>query len=100
LTRLWVEGEPVEVWGGEGTPGGFKWNRASHRVQEVCNRWRAHALWWEPNEMVWREYLKVVTNTGLLCLIYRDLLTGSWYLQRRGCVPFASNLISILTRLV
>ena len=82
MTRLWAEAEPIEVWGGEEMPGGFKWNRTSHRILEVCNRWRVHTLWWEPNEMVWREYLKVVTDTGLLCLIYRDVLTGSWYLQR------------------
>ena len=81
MTRLWVEGQPVEVWGEE-TPEGFKWNRTSHRVQEVCNRWRVHTRWWEPNEMIWRDYWKVVTDTGLLCLIYHDRLTGRWYLQR------------------
>ncbi len=82
MTRLWVEAELIDVWGRDETPRGFKWNRTPHRVLEVCNIWRVHTLRWEPNEMVWREYLKVLTNTGLLCLIYRDMLTGRWYLQR------------------
>ncbi len=36
----------------------------------------------EPRETVWREHLKVVTDGGLLCLIFRDLLNGGWFLAR------------------
>ena len=97
MTRLWPEGEPVEVWGGEEraspdaeTPSGFTWQGAPHRILEVCNRWRVHTRWWEPDEAivrlrltnVWREYVKVTTDTGLLCLLYRDLLRGGWFLAR------------------
>jgi len=76
LTRLWPEGEPVETWGGEETPAGFAWQGAPHQVVETCNCWRVHTRWWEPGETVWREYVKVTTDTGLLCLLYRDLLGG------------------------
>ncbi len=31
---------------------------------------------------VWREYVKVATDTGLLCLLYRDLHDGGWFLAR------------------
>jgi len=31
---------------------------------------------------VWREYFKLTTQTGLLVVIYLDLLNGKWYLQR------------------
>jgi hypothetical protein len=31
---------------------------------------------------VWREYLKVTTDTGLLCLLYRELPAGGWFLAR------------------
>jgi len=49
-----------------------------------------HTRWWEPDEAivrlrltnVWREYVKVTTGTGLLCLLYRDLLNGGWFLAR------------------
>jgi hypothetical protein len=82
VTRLWPKGEPVEVWGGEGTATGFVWRGSSHHIQETCNRWRVHTRWWESNQAVWREYLKVITDTGLLCLLYRDLLEGDWFLAR------------------
>ena len=94
MTRLWPEGEPVMVWGEQAVdlscadqaqghrPAGFAWQGAAHRVVEVCNRWRVHTRWWEPEEALWREYLKVTTDTGLLCLLYRDLLGGGWFLAR------------------
>ena len=90
MTRLWPEGEAVRIWTREkspigaptGAPLGFVWCGKSHRILEVCNRWRVHTYWWEPDQTVWREYLKVTTDTGLLCLIYRDLLSGGWFLAR------------------
>ena len=83
MTRLWPDGEALEVWGGEETPVGFARQATSHRVLKVYNRWRIHTRWWEPSETIWREYWKVVTtNTGLLCLIYCDLLSGDWFLAR------------------
>ena len=89
MTRLWPEGEPVEAWSGEEraspdaeTPAGFTWGGVPHRILEVCNRWRVHTRWWEPDEAIWREYVKVATGTGLLCLLYRDLLHGGWFLAR------------------
>ena len=90
MTRLWPEGEAVRIWTREkaptgapiGAPAGFVWDGRSHRILEICNRWRVHTYWWEPDQTVWREYLKVTTDTGLLCLIYRDLLSGGWFLAR------------------
>jgi hypothetical protein len=104
MTRLWPEGRPVETWSAEeapagtppgmppgmpaGVPAGFAWQGTSHRVLDVCNRWRIHTRWWEPPSgggtpgMIWREYVKVTTDTGLLCLLYRDLMDGGWFLAR------------------
>ena len=82
MTRLSVKGEPLEVWGAEDTPDGFVWRNVTHNVLEVTNRWRVHTRWWEPSEAVWREYLKVVTDQGLLCQIYHDLQNGGWLLSR------------------
>jgi hypothetical protein len=82
VTRLWPEGEPVIVWGGEESPEGFTWQGARHAGLKVCNRWRVHTRWWLPGEALWREYIKVTTDTGLLCLLYRDLLSGRWFLAR------------------
>lgn len=93
MTRLWPKGEAIETWGGQETPAGFIWQGASqgghlagsHRILGICNRWRIHTNWWNPTSggsAVWREYLKVTTDQGLLCLIYRDLIKGNWFLAR------------------
>lgn len=82
MTRMPRKGEPVETWGAEETPDGFIWQNTQHCILEVTNRWRVHTRWWEPRETVWREYLKVVTDGGLLCVIYRDLREGGWFLAR------------------
>jgi len=82
VTRLWPEGEAVQTWGATEAPGGFTWRGTAHRIQEECNRWRIHTRWWEPGQAVWREYMKVTTDTGLLCLLYRDLLSDGWFLAR------------------
>ena len=63
-------------------PTGFEWQGMSHRIQELCNRGQVHTRWWDLAEAIWREDLKVVTDTGLLCLIYRDQLRGGWFLAR------------------
>jgi hypothetical protein len=82
MTRLWAGGEPLNTWGGEETPKGFDWRGTSHRIQELCNRWQVHTRWWDTEGTIWRQYLKVATDTGLLCRIYRDLLTGRWVMAR------------------
>jgi hypothetical protein len=82
MTRLWPEGEAVEIRGPEEKPAAFIWRGVPHRVEEVWNRWRVHTRWWEPQGLVWREYLKVTTDTGLLCLLFLDLLAGEWFLAR------------------
>jgi hypothetical protein len=82
VTRLWPEGEAVIPWGREEMPAGFVWQGTGHAIQKTCNRWRIHTRWWDPQQVIWREYVKVVTDTGLLCLLYRDLISGGWFLAR------------------
>jgi hypothetical protein len=67
---------------GEEPPPGFTWQQEPHHILEVCNHWRVHARWWEGAQAVWREYFKVTTDSGLLCLIYHDLQSDNWYLSR------------------
>ncbi|UCC76983.1 MAG: hypothetical protein JSW37_01065 [Anaerolineales bacterium] len=82
MTRLWLQGEQVKVWNKEETPAGFNWQGETHHILGVCNCWRIHTRWWEPEHAIWREYWKVVTDVGLLCLIYEDLPSGGWFLSR------------------
>jgi len=46
------------------------------------HHWQVHTRWWEPPETIWREYLKVTTDKGILCLIYRNLINSNWFLAR------------------
>ncbi len=41
------------------------------RVREVCNRWRVREEWWRRE--VYRDYYRLVTESGRLCVVYRDL---------------------------
>jgi hypothetical protein len=81
MTRLWPKGQLISVVSdGDGTPRSFKWQGRTHPVTGIGKRWRVDTGWWRVR--VWREYFKLETGTGLLVIIYRDLLTGTWYLQR------------------
>ena len=82
MTRLWPKGVGVETWGDPDTPAGFAWQGVPHRIVEICNRWRVHTRWWESGEPLWRAYLKVTTDSGLLCMLYHDLVGGGWFLSR------------------
>jgi hypothetical protein len=90
--KAWAVGKAVDAWtGNAGANGvgecvaadvleGFVWRGTRHRVNQVCNRWRVHTRWWEPGQAVWREYNKIVTDTGILCQLYQDLAHGGWFL--------------------
>lgn len=81
MTRLWPHGERIAVVSDAAqAPRAFTWQGQAHRVQEIAKRWRVDIDWW--HERVWREYFKLTTRTGLLVVLYRDVLTGHWYLQR------------------
>ncbi|MDX1415518.1 MAG: hypothetical protein R3293_15090 [Candidatus Promineifilaceae bacterium] len=81
MTRLWSDGDPVQVWGKDNeAPEKLKWCGQLHPVAEVTRRWRVRTDWW--HTPIWRDYFKLTTETGLLLIIYHDLLGGQWYVQR------------------
>jgi hypothetical protein len=90
MTRLWPEGEAIETWGGEEMPSRFAWRGTCHHILEICNLWRVHTRWWDADDAavqseltnIWREYVKVTTDSGFLCLLYRDLINGGWFIAR------------------
>jgi hypothetical protein len=50
------------------------------RVVSAGKRWRVNENWWR--QEVSREYFQIETASGLVAEIYRDMLSGSWYLHR------------------
>ncbi len=83
MTRLWRQGEPIEVeLRADGLPMRFRWRGGWHGVAHVANRWRVRVNWWLPTAEATREYIKLTTTDGLLCTLYRDLRDGAWYCAR------------------
>jgi hypothetical protein len=81
MTRLWPDGSPIIITIGEsGEPTHFTWQGQTHAVNHITRRWRINLDWWR--QRIWRDYFKLTTQTGLLVIIYYDLQTRQWYLQR------------------
>jgi hypothetical protein len=81
MTRLWPSGSPIRVETGPlGLPQAFTWETQTHPVEGIANRWRVDEDWWR--QRIWRDYFKVITRTGLMVILFQDLLTGQWYVQR------------------
>jgi hypothetical protein len=80
MTRLWPDGDTITMTTVAEEPDRFTWQGQTHQVLEITRRWRVDVDWWRMR--VWRAYYKLRTDTGLLVIVYRDLLTGQWYLQR------------------
>jgi hypothetical protein len=61
-------------------PATFLYKGKRTRVGETLKQWRVVQGWWR--RPVEREYSQVRTESGTICELYRNLLTGAWYLQR------------------
>ena len=76
-----MQGDPIDVLPDEGgAPLAFTWHEQSHQVAGIANRWLIDEGWWQ--ERVKRQYFKLKTGSGLLVIVYLDLLHNQWYLQR------------------
>lgn len=83
MTRLWVEGEPIQMeTDSEGRPVRFRWRGRLYRLQRVQQRWQVDSDWWSAEGRIWRDYWAVTTFEGLLCVIYYDHLTAAWRIAR------------------
>lgn len=79
MTYLWMPALPIDMSLHNQHPRQFLWNSRLHRVHWVTRRWRVDMEWWRTR--IWRDYYKLVTDSGLLVIVYCDLLTDLWYLQ-------------------
>lgn len=81
MTHLWSEGALIKVLAEEKViPQRLIWQEQTHIITQITRRWRVKSDWWD--EPIWRDYFKLTTNTGLLLIIFHDLLSEQWYLQR------------------
>jgi hypothetical protein len=81
MTYFWPGGLPIRVVVDEGgRPIRIVWNRQQHTIATVALGWLIDDQWWA--ERVWRLYYLVVTQTGHLLVIFRNLITNTWYVER------------------
>ncbi|MCA9873162.1 MAG: hypothetical protein KC441_05890 [Anaerolineales bacterium] len=88
MTRFWPEGLPILVAAdAQERPYRFTWQGRSHQVVYIAQQWRVDTGWWRSggdngDGRVWRAYYKLTTDTGLLLILFQDLSSGEWFLQR------------------
>lgn len=80
MSYLWIPALSIELRLHEGEPVEFQWHGKIHCILRITRHWRVDVEWWRLR--IWRDYYKVVTNTGLLAVVYYDLLDEQWYLQQ------------------
>ena len=80
MTFLWSDGTAITVVIDAGVPQQFIWQRNTHIVQGIAHRWRVDEDWWRGR--ICRDYYKLYTDSGYLVVIFQDLLTRQWYLER------------------
>ena len=81
MTRLWPAGENIAMQTAEdGSLIAFIWHGNRHQVTALSNQWQLDLDWWD--QRIWRDYFKLATDTCLLVIVYHDLLTDTWLLQR------------------
>ena len=81
MTRLWSIPKLIKVLvNQEGDPAVLFWRGRRDLVLDVGNHWRVEEDWWRKE--IARDYYQIETRGGLLCVIYRDLVSGEWYMER------------------
>ncbi len=49
-------------------------------VESILEIWRVDDEWWRKPVSRW--YAEVVLDGGMHVILYEDLITGDWYIQR------------------
>lgn len=80
MSYIWLPAQPISMHLEQLQLKAFDWKGRRHRVVWVAQSWRMDWGWWRLR--LWRDYYKLTTDTGLLVLIYQDLLDDEWYLQQ------------------
>jgi hypothetical protein len=84
MTRLWVDGFPLQVQtNSRDQPAIFQLNGRRYVVEQVVQQWEVDTDWWTEQGRVWRRHYAVTTRgDGLFCVISYDVLKDEWRLER------------------
>ncbi len=82
MSRLFAQPRSVQVrTDAAGEPAGLFWG-GRWQSARVCGRWRVEDDWWRQGGEVVREYRRLRTASGTVCVVFRDEVAGGWYLER------------------
>jgi len=57
------------------------WDQRFHPVARVYEHWRERRRWW--TQPVLRDYYRVELRDHQVKIVFRDLASDAWYLERR-----------------
>lgn len=83
IIRRFAPALPIEVAACRrtGAPTRLRWRGRAHRIVGVEEEWEATHGWWADGpEVIRRHHYRLRVSDGTLCLVYRDLDSGCWYL--------------------
>ena len=82
MTRLFQPAIPITVEADEdGCPQQFRWQARLHPVERIDQHWQIDTGWWTATGYTSRAYFALITQAGLLCVVYHDRLADAWYLS-------------------
>jgi hypothetical protein len=55
---------------------------ATHQVAQLRQQWLVDTDWWSEAGRIWRAYAVMTTDTGMLCVVYQDLISEAWFLAK------------------
>jgi hypothetical protein len=82
--RRFTSPRPVEIvtHPASGEPLHLRWRGRAEPVARVEETWALDEGWWRDGpRAIRRRYFRLLTRSGLLCVVYRDLSSGRWYLE-------------------
>ena len=86
MSRLWgrvdtdpSQAEALQVRTADALPTAIGWRGGWHTVEHIALTWQLDVCWWRAR--IYRDYYKLLAG-GMALVIYHDLLTDVWALQR------------------
>ncbi|CAA9556877.1 MAG: hypothetical protein AVDCRST_MAG18-740 [uncultured Thermomicrobiales bacterium] len=65
------------------SPTRLRWRGRWEGVGAIAATWDLTEGWWRGETgATRRRYFRLLTHSGLLCVIYRDLASGRWYFEQ------------------
>ena len=81
--RMFPDGAPLRVrTDGRNQPATFVWLGETHAIESLEDVREPRLDWWSTEGEIHRLYYLVVTQRGLICELYRDLIADRWLMSR------------------